>query len=142
MNLLHLFQISYYFDSFSGTIFPGFWVAFGVLVAIFLVTLGFGIKWGQDKSATGRIKEARGKWLSLGYAFSIIGLGWLFFRYQGIPYFNWRLWPVALVIAAIVRVVMLWRTSRARRAATQAHSGTKSGVSVAEYTRRRRTRKK
>ena len=136
MNILNIFRPSYYFDTFSGTSFPGFWIVFGVLVAVFCVMLWLGVRWGQDKKATGRARETRGAWLSIGYGLSLIGLLWLFFRYQGIPYLNWRLWPAILLVATAVRAWLVWRGSRLR--VTTARSVASSEVSVAEYTRRRR----
>ena len=142
MSLLNVFKLSYYFDAFSGSVFTGFWWGFGALVTVFLVTFLLGLKWGRDKTATGRVKEVRGAWLSIGYTLGVVGLLWLFFRYQGIPYLNWRLWPAALIVVTVVRAVLMWREANRLRKIKASSSSATGQISAAEYTRRRQQKQK
>lgn len=107
MFLVNIFKISYYFDNFTGYNFPGFWVVLGFLVVLLFVALIGSAKLNKNKKLPPSKKLLISGWVNLGYLLSIVGLCLLFFRYQGIPYLNWRIWPTALLITVIVRVISL-----------------------------------
>lgn len=107
MSLVNIFKISYYFDNFTGYNLPGFWVVLSFLIILLFLALISGAKLNKNKKLPPSRKLLINGWINLGYLLSIVGLCLLFFRYQSIPYFNWRIWPTALLITAIVRAVSL-----------------------------------
>lgn len=98
MSLLSFLKLSYYFDSFLGYTFPGFWVILGILLGVFILSLIGSAKLSRNKRLSGQKKALWGGWVNLGYLLSLGGMIWLFFRYQGLYYLNWRFWPVLLLI--------------------------------------------
>ena len=107
MSLANIFKISYYFDNFAGYDFSGFWIILGFLLCILFVALIGSAKLGRNKKLAFSRKFLISSWINLGYLLSIVGLCLLFFRYQGIPYLNWRIWPTVLIIVVIVQAISL-----------------------------------
>lgn len=102
MNLLHIFRFSYYTDSYVDPDFKLLWplviiwvlgLAATIILHWRLVKLGK--KWSGDR----KFWWTHG--LNIGYTLSIVGLVHLFFRYQNIPYLNWRLWPSLMVLGLL-----------------------------------------
>jgi len=102
MSLLNLFKISYYVDSSIGYYFNGFWVVLGVLVALFITSLVFNAKISKYKNLSGIKRDYLARWSNLVLTISIVSLAYLFFRFQAIPYFNWRLWPLLITVGSLV----------------------------------------
>lgn len=139
MSLLNLFKISYYFDNFPGYTFPGFWVALAVLLMVFIMSLSGSFRLSRDKKISGHRRSLWSGWANSGYLLSIGGLFWIFFRYQGVAYLNWRIWPALLLLGVIGWVgylIYLQKKILPQRVAEQ-----EARVSQAYYFRRRRGKK-
>jgi len=98
---MSLLKISYYFDSWVGYIFPGFWVVLAGLLLIFFTSFVASFKLSRNKRLSGQRRWLYFNWINLGFVVSLVGLFLLFFRYEGIRYFNWRLWPALLCIGTL-----------------------------------------
>lgn len=97
MSIKHIFHYTYYFDRYIEPQFPGFWVVVGIMAALLVLTIIGNLRFNRlfKKLA----KEQKFWWsqgLNISYTISAVELVWLFFRYESIPYFNWRLWPALL----------------------------------------------
>ncbi|MFH0912352.1 MAG: hypothetical protein V1807_01700 [Patescibacteria group bacterium] len=102
MNFLNIFKLSYYFDSYAGPELALLWPLVILMVIVLAGTIVLNIRLVKfSKQWIGERKFWWAHWLNIGYTFSITGLAGLFFRYESIPYFNWRFWP-ALMIVGIV----------------------------------------
>jgi len=106
-SVLNLFKISYYFNGTIDYTFWGFWIVVIVLALILVASFIAGIKIGRNKKIGGLFRNFYLQWVNLGYFLSILGLVLAFFRYQGINYFNWRLWPALIVVWTLIRVGQL-----------------------------------
>ena len=102
MHFINLFKLSYHFNNFPDAVFKLFWpmvILCGLVLFITVISnwrlAKFGKKWSGD------VKFWWTHWLNMGYTFSIVGLLHLFFRYETIPYANWRIWPALMVIGII-----------------------------------------
>jgi len=42
-----------------------------------------------------------------GFSLGWFGLFWVWLRFEGIPYFSWRLWPALLFIYLVIELVYL-----------------------------------
>ena len=101
MNILNLFKLSYYFNAFPNTVFKLFWPLVIVCTLILVATVvGHWYFGRRGKKWTGDTKFWWTHWINIGYVISIVGLLSLFFRYETIPYFNWRIWPALMVVGA------------------------------------------
>ncbi|MBU1083136.1 hypothetical protein KKE14_01725 [Patescibacteria group bacterium] len=107
MSITNLFKISYYFNGSVDYTFQGFWIVVIVLTIILITSFIAGSKIGRNKKLSGLYKNLYLQWINLGYFVSILGLVFSFFRYQGISYFSWRLWPALVVVWALVRIGQL-----------------------------------
>jgi len=100
----HLFKLSYYFDSYPTATFPGFWVILGLTAVVMVASLALKARsanWSYTK------REIMGRITGPLFVTSWIFLIWLFFRYQGIVYLTWRLWPLVLFVYLVVSAVRL-----------------------------------
>jgi len=107
MSLLHLFQISYYFDPYVDFDFPGFWIIVVLLAVMLVVSTWFARKLDHRKNLSGHLREFWQGWINLGYTLSIVGLLYLFLRFQNLVYVNWRFWPAMLILWGIGRSIYL-----------------------------------
>jgi len=107
MSILNLFKFSYYFDPSINYNSGYFWIVLGILIAIFFVSLVVNSKLIKNKSISGIKRKFLLNWTNLGLIISSIGLVYLFFRYESIPYLNWRLWPTLLILWGLSRAVYL-----------------------------------
>jgi len=98
---MSLLKISYYFDGSVGYIFPGFWLVLTGLLLIFFISFVVSFKLSHNKRLSGQRRWLYSSWVNLGFVTSLVGLFLLFFRYEGIRYFNWRFWPVLLCLGVI-----------------------------------------
>lgn len=103
MSIISLFKISYYFDSAVGYDFPGFWVVVILLVVILAGAAFGGREIARRRQIGGHLKELWRGWIGLAYTLSIVGLLYLFLRFENIVYANWRLWPAFLLLWVIGR---------------------------------------
>jgi uncharacterized membrane protein YkvI len=119
MSFLHLFQLSYYFDSYSLSTFPGFWIVVGVMAVLVVASV-------IVKKRSGGMTYAKREMISriTGPVFvaAWLSLLWLFFRYEGIIYLSWRLWPLIIFIYLVVSAVNLWRWKKTELPKKQAKS--------------------
>lgn len=106
MSLLSIFKISYYFDNNTGSTFTGFWVVVALMVLFLVASLVIKKKPELVKKFDRRVVY---RLTRVAFIFAWVMLLWLFFRYEGIPYLSWRLWPAILLIWAIYEKVMTYR---------------------------------
>jgi len=106
MSLLNLFHISYYFDNNLGSTFTGFWFALVVASLLIMASVIDNIK---SKRGSYFYRQIAVRATQIGSIVGWIGLIWLFFRYEGIPYFTWRVWPALLFIYVLVALYYLVR---------------------------------
>ncbi|MEZ4210558.1 MAG: hypothetical protein R3B38_02495 [Patescibacteria group bacterium] len=106
MSFLNIFKISYYFDSYSLSTFPGFWA----ILVITVIALGASVwlKVKSDKWSYVR-REITARITGPIFLVSWLNLLWLFFRYEGVVILSWRLWPALMIGFLIYSGVMLWR---------------------------------
>lgn len=107
MSILNLFKFDYYFNIYLQYDSGYFWIVLSILILIFFVSLIVNSKLTKNKTMSGIKKKFFLNWVNLGLIVSSIGLAYLFFRYQGIPYLNWRLWPTILILWGLSRAVYL-----------------------------------
>jgi len=107
MSILNLLKFHYYFDISLDYDSGYFWVALIILILIFFVSLIANSRLIKNKSMSGIKRKFFLNWVNLGLTVSSLGLIYLFFRYQSIPYLNWRLWPTLLVLWGLSRAVYL-----------------------------------
>ena len=105
MSFSNLLNFSYYFQNDAFYTFLGFWVVFVLFVLLILgswiVSAKFMKKWNYiNRTIASRLMRAS---QIVGW----LGLLWLFFRYESIPMFSWRIWPALLFVYLIVEIVML-----------------------------------
>ena len=102
MQIINFFHPAYYIDSYLTPDFKWLWplvVWWGlILLAAIVVQLRYR---GVYKNWSGGRKFWWTHWSNMSYTVSILALAHLFFRFQNIPYFNWRLWPALLVIGIL-----------------------------------------
>lgn len=106
MSILNLFHLSYYFDNYAYQTFPGFWVVLGLAV---VVLVGSVILKNKSKSMVFAKRAIIAKITAPLFISSWILLVWMFFRYEGVVYLAWRLWPTLILIYLIVSGVLLYR---------------------------------
>jgi len=138
MSLIHLFKISYYFDPYVSFDFPGFWVVVTLLALLLVASIWFGQRIAHRKNLSGHLREFWLGWINLGYTLSIVGLVYLFLRFQNIVYVNWRLWPALLILWVVGRALYLiyvYKKVLPKRAAEK-----ESRKMMSYYFRRRRQR--
>lgn len=107
MSILNLLKFHYYFDIFLDYDSGYFWVALIILILIFFVSLIANSRLIKNKSMSGIKRKFFLNWVNLGLTVSSLGLIYLFFRYQSIPYLNWRLWPTLLILWGLSRAIYL-----------------------------------
>lgn len=136
MGIGHIFKISYYFDSYVNPDFKlllPLVIIFGLLLVITIILQR---KFNKlNKQFSGDKKFWWTHWLNIGYTTSIVSLVHLFFRYENIPYLNWRLWPALLVLGLIGWIAYLMYYRRFILPKKQADREERKGV--ASYFRRR-----
>lgn len=105
MSFANLLNFSYYFDNSAYYTFPGFWVVFVVLVLLILASWIVSVKFIKKWNYLKRI--IAGRLMRAAQIIGWIGLAWLFFRFESIPLFSWRIWPALLFIYLLVEVFYL-----------------------------------
>ncbi len=99
MAIKNIFHYTYYFDQYVKPEFPGFWVVVVIMALILVLTIILHLRFGRLFKKLPREKKFWwSHWLNIGYTVSVVELVWLFFRYQSIAYFNWRLWPALIIL--------------------------------------------
>jgi len=127
MTILNLFRPDYYFDNNLDSIFFGFWVWLGLAILLILASAIMNLK---SRQWSYFYKQIVARSTQIGTIVGWIGLLWLFFRYEGIPYFTWRIWPALLFIYVIVAVWYLVRFIRVDYPARQAKRGSRADKDV------------
>ena len=102
MSLIHIFYPTYYFDKNIEPLFPGFWGVVAIMGIILMVTIVLNLRSsGSFKKLPKEKKFWWTHWLNIGYTVSLVELVWLFFRFEAIPYLNWRLWPALMILGVL-----------------------------------------
>lgn len=98
----NIFKLSYFTDSYANPDFALLWWLAGFFGLLLLVTIFFHWRLGKlGKQWSGDRKFWWTHGFNMGYTLSIVSLIHLFFRYENMPYFNWRLWPALLVLGLL-----------------------------------------
>lgn len=98
-----IFNWTYYFDDNLTSMFWGwgYWVVLGLLVI--LVVAAYVVP-GKTKKLPYLARELVLRSSRLALLEGWLLLIWLFFRFEGVRYLSWRLWPAILVIYALVQI--------------------------------------
>lgn len=103
MDFTNLLELSYWFHQ------P--FIARGnttwVWVAIFLFSIlaGLILKFVGQKTEEKYKKKMLNSFSNLGLGAGLLGLLWLFFRQEQVPFFAWRFWLIFLVLWAVIVLV-------------------------------------
>lgn len=99
MHFINLFKISYYFNAFPDATFKLFWPLVILMGLLLVITIILHLRMRKiTKQLSGDQKFWWTHWLNMGYTISCVSLLHLFFRFETIPYVNWRIWPALLVV--------------------------------------------
>lgn len=101
-----IFNWTYYFDDNLSSMFWGwgYWVVLGVLVAMIVATYVIPAK---TKQLSYLPRELVLRSVRLATLEGWLMLLWLFFRFEGVRYLSWRLWPTFLIIYALVQIGLM-----------------------------------
>ncbi len=105
-----------------------------MVVGLILLLIGGLIVRAKSKRWAYFGREVALRATSIGFIIGWLGLLWLFFRYEGIPYFTWRLWPALLIIYVLVALYYLVRFIRVDYPERQKQRGSRADKDV--YLRR------
>ena len=137
MSIANIFKISYYFNTFPDATFKlllPLVILLGVILVITII-----LHWRFNKMAKKLSGDKKFFWahfLNMGYTFSLVNLAHLWFRYETIPYMNWRIWP-ALTLLGIIGWLGYLAYYR-YKLLPKKHVERESRKSLAYYFRRRR----
>ena len=102
MNLLNIFHFSYYTDNYLSPEWQWFWPLVIIWGLGLIITIVFNWRFIKlSKKWSGDHKFWWTHILNMGYTLSVVSLVHLFFRYENIPYLNWRLWPALMVLGLL-----------------------------------------
>ena len=102
MNILNIFHYSYYFDNYINPDFRFIWWLVSIFFVGIIVIIFLHIKFNKRFKKLNKFQRfwwAHG--INMGYTITVTSLVHLFFRYQNIPYLNWRFWPALVVFGLI-----------------------------------------
>jgi hypothetical protein len=103
MSILHFFYWTYYFnDNLSMTFVGwGYWAIVGLLVVMIIASVVLPAKTKKLPFLQRQIVMRSNHLFSL---VGWLGLIWLMFRYEGIPYLSWRVWPAILTVYSLIQI--------------------------------------
>lgn len=106
MNFLNIFDWTYYFDDNLTMTFLGwgYWIIVGLLI---LMIVAAAVASRRTKKLPALPRQVVLKLVVLANVVGWVGLLWLFFRYEGIRYLSWRLWPALLIIYVLIQVGLI-----------------------------------
>lgn len=106
LKFTNLFDWTYYFDDNLTLTFLGwgYWVILGLLVLMVIAPF---IVVRKTKKLSFLKRELVLRAMRLFTLTGWVGLVWLFFRFEGIRYLSWRLWPVILIIYVLVQIGLM-----------------------------------
>jgi hypothetical protein len=101
-----IFNWTYYFDDNLASMFWGwgYWVVLSLLVLMVVATY---IVPGKTKKLPYLQRELILRSVRLASLFGWTTLVWLFFRFEGVRYLSWRLWPAILVLYVLVQIGLM-----------------------------------
>lgn len=102
----NIFKLSYYFDDNLTLTFLGwgYWVIVGLLIAAIVASY---VVPGKTKKLPYLQRELVLRSMRLAALVGWVSVIWLFFRFEGIRYFSWRLWPAILIIYTLVQIGLM-----------------------------------
>lgn len=106
MSILNLFHLSYYFDNYAYQTFPGFWIVLGLAIVALVASV---ILKDKSKNMVFAKRAIIGRITGPVFISSWILLLWMFFRYEGVVYLAWRVWPALIFVYLVVSGVLLYR---------------------------------
>jgi len=106
MNFLNIFKWTYYFDDNLAMTFLGwgYWVIVGLLGLGIIAAI---VVPRVTKKLPFLPRQIILHSAALAMLVGWLGLLWLFFRYEGLRYLSWRLWPTILLVYALVRIGLM-----------------------------------
>jgi len=111
ISLTGIFHLSYYFDDNLTLTFLG-WGYWIVVLFLLACIVGAFVIPRKTKNFSYLPRQI---WLKIGQVANLtgwLGLIWLFFRYEGIRYLSWRLWPAILIIYILVEVGLMIKLAK------------------------------
>ncbi len=106
MNILNIFDWTYYFDSNLSMMFLG-WGYWVILVLLVLMIIGGQVVPRRTKKLQFLQRQLALRSAATANVVGWLGLLWLGFRYEGIKYFSWRLWAALLVVYVLVQIGLM-----------------------------------
>ncbi|PIT88297.1 MAG: hypothetical protein COU29_00700 [Candidatus Magasanikbacteria bacterium CG10_big_fil_rev_8_21_14_0_10_36_32] len=107
MSIFHLFELSYWFQQ---PFIARQWSLRGwVIILLILVFVGIVGKIWQLKQSEKVVRQIFNRLSNISLIVGLLGLLWLFFRQQQVPFFAWRFWLVLLfggLLWSIVRTII------------------------------------
>lgn len=103
MNIMNLFDWYYWFHQ------P--YIARGqtmwIWVVIFLISVfaGLVLKFAGQKIRTNYLKKIINSFSNIGLAVGLVGLLWMFFRQERVPFLAWRFWLIFIFGIALWRII-------------------------------------
>lgn len=103
MNIMNLFQLSYWFQ--QPFIARGTTVWIWVIIFLVSIFVGLILKFVQQQVREKYLKKIFNSFANVGLAAGLLGLLWLFFRQQQVPFLAWRFWLLFIVGYAVFVIV-------------------------------------
>lgn len=106
MSFSNIFKLSYFFDSYAWSTFPGFWIVLGLAIVALIGSVYLKIR---SKKMVYAKRQIIGRITGPVFLVSWLFLLWMFMRYEGVVYLSWRFWPLLMFIYLLVAGVFLYR---------------------------------
>jgi len=103
MNIFNIFEWSYWF--YQPFIARGNTVWIWVFIFLFGVLTGLVLKFISQKTMVKYKKRITNSFANVGLASGLLGLLWLFFRQERVPFLAWRFWLLIIFIGALFVVI-------------------------------------
>jgi hypothetical protein len=103
MDITNLLELSYWFQQPFIARGTTTWIWVGIF--LFGIFVGLILKFIGQKLEEKYQKKMLNSFSNLGLGAGLLGLLWLFFRQEQVPFFAWRFWLIFLVAWALVVIV-------------------------------------
>lgn len=103
MSIMNVISWSYWFH--QPFVARGMTVWIWVIIFLVGIFIGLILKFVQQKFQEKYIKKVLNSFSNLGLTCGLLGLVWLFFRQQAVPFLAWRFWLIFLVAYAVYILV-------------------------------------
>lgn len=103
MNIMHILDWSYWFQ--QPFIARGTVVWIWVIIFLAAIFGGLILKFVQQQLSEKYIKKMVNSFSNVGLTSGLLGLLWLFFRQEQVPFLAWRFWLLFLVVYALFVII-------------------------------------